>query len=94
MRLHSAVFSSVAGIPALTLAYDPKVASFARCACHPAPLDPNSPDFNMRMIVNAAGAIYTGYEEAVKAVRARTIELAGCIEGDVELVTHIYKADI
>ena len=94
MRLHSAVFSSVAGIPALTLAYDPKVASFARYAYHPAPLDPNSSDFNMRAIVNAAGAIYTGYEEAVKAVRARTIELAGCIEGDAELAAHIYKADI
>ncbi len=94
MRLHSAVFSSVAGIPALTLAYDPKVASFARYAYHPAPLDPNSPDFNMRAIVSAAGAVYTNYTAAVQTVRARATELVHCLEGDAELAAHIYKADI
>lgn len=94
MRLHSAVFSSVAGIPAITLAYDPKVASFARYAYHPAPLDPNAPDFNMRAIVAAAGALYTNYNAAVQTVRARATELVRCLEGDAELAAHIYKADI
>ncbi len=94
MRLHSAVFSSVAGIPAITLAYDPKVASFARYAYHPAPLDPNSPDFNMRAIVSAAGVLYTNYNAAVQTVRARTSELVRYLEGDAELAAHIYKADI
>ena len=94
MRLHSAVFSSVAGVPAITLAYDPKVASFARYAYHPAPLDPNSPDFNMRAIVAAAGTLYSNYDAAVQTVRARAIELVRCLDGDAELAAHIYKADI
>ena len=94
MRLHSAVFASVAGIPAITLAYDPKVASFARYAYHPAPLDPNSPDFNMRAIVAAAGSLYTNYTAAAQTVRARAIELVRCLDGDAELAAHIYKADI
>jgi polysaccharide pyruvyl transferase WcaK-like protein len=94
MRLHSAVFASVAGIPAITLAYDPKVASFARYAYHPAPLDPNSPDFNMRAIVASAGSLYTNYTAAAQTVRARAIELVRCLDGDAELAAHIYKADI
>jgi polysaccharide pyruvyl transferase WcaK-like protein len=94
MRLHSAVFSSVAGIPAITLAYDPKVASFARYAYHPAPLDPNDPEFNMRAIVSAAGSLYTNYTAAVQTVRARASELIRSLDGDAELAAHIYKADI
>jgi polysaccharide pyruvyl transferase WcaK-like protein len=94
MRLHSAVFASVAGIPALTLAYDPKVASFARYACHPDPLDSNSPDINMRAIVNAASDLYDDYDEIILRVRSRAAELVRCLASDAELAAHIYKADI
>ena len=94
MRLHSAVFASVAGIPALTLAYDPKVASFARYAYHPDPLDSNSPDINMRAIVNAASDLYDDYDEIILRVRSRAAELVRCLASDAELAAHIYKADI
>ncbi len=92
MRLHSGVFSSVAGVPAVMIAYDPKVASFARRAYHPAPLDPDSEDFSMRAIVSAAGNLYSNMNAARQTLRARTSELRKISEADALLAEQIYNA--
>lgn len=94
MRLHSAVFSSVAGVPAIMIAYDPKVSSFARHAYHPVPLDPDSDDFSMRAIVSAAGNLYNNMNPARQTLRARTAELIKNCEADAALASHIYHAEI
>lgn len=94
MRLHSAVFSSIAGTPAIMIAYDPKVASFARHAYHPAPLDPDAEDISMRAIVSAAGSLYTNMNPARQTLRARTAELIKNSEADAALASQLYHAEI
>ncbi|MBO5968748.1 MAG: glycosyltransferase [Clostridia bacterium] len=92
MRLHSGVFSSIAGVPAIMIAYDPKVAAFAKRAYHPAPLDPDREDFSMRAIVASAGALYTNMTAARSTLRARTAELRRLTEADKAIVEAIYNA--
>ena len=92
MRLHSAVFSSVAGTPAIMIAYDPKVAAFAKHAYHPAPLDPDADDFNMREIVASAGALYANMNAARSTLRARTLELRRLTDTDVAIAEALYHA--
>ena len=92
MRLHSAVFSSIAGVPAIMIAYDPKVAAFAKRAYHPAPLDPDREDFSMRAIVASAGALYTNMTAARSTLRARTAELRRLTEVDKAVAEALYKA--
>lgn len=94
MRLHSGVFSSVAGTPAIMIAYDPKVSAFARHAYHPAPLDPNAEDFNMRSIVAAAGSLYTNMNAARQTLRARTAELIKNTNADAVLIGQLYRAEL
>ena len=92
MRLHSAVFSSVAGTPAIMIAYDPKVAAFAKRAYHPAPLDPDAEDFSMRAIVSSAGALYTNMNAARTTLRARTLELRRLTDADIAIADALYNA--
>lgn len=94
MRLHSGVFSSVAGTPAIMIAYDPKVGAFARHAYHPAPLDPNSDDFNMRAIVAAIGSLYANMNPAKQTLNARTAELIKNARADAIIAERLYRAEI
>jgi polysaccharide pyruvyl transferase WcaK-like protein len=93
MRLHSAVFSSVAGTPAIMIAYDPKVAAFARHAYHPAPLDPDADDFNMRTIVGAIGSLYSNMNPARQTLAARTAELIKNTKADAIIADRLYHAE-
>ena len=93
MRLHSGVFSSVANTPAILIAYDPKVAAFARHAYHPAPLDPDADDFSMRAIVAAAGSLYSNMNAARQTLSARTTELIKNTKADAILLGQIYRAE-
>lgn len=93
MRLHSAVFSSVAGTPAVMIAYDPKVAAFARHAYHPAPLDPDSDAFNMRAIVGAIGSLYANMNPARQTLAARTAELIKNTKADAIIADRLYHAE-
>ncbi len=94
MRLHSGVFSSIAGVPAIMIAYDPKVAAFARHAYHPAPLDPDADDFNMRAIVAAAGSLYSNMNPAKQTLNARTSELIKNTKADAILAERLYRAEL
>ena len=94
MRLHSAVFSSVAGTPAVMIAYDPKVAAYARHAYHPAPLDPDSDEFNMRAIVAAVGNLYANMNPAKQTLNARTAELIKNTKADAIIAERLYRAEI
>ncbi len=94
MRLHSGVFSSVAGTPAIMIAYDPKVAAFARHAYHPAPLDPDADDFSMRTIVAAAGSLYSNMNAAKQTLNARTTELVKNTKADAILLGQLYRAEL
>ena len=94
MRLHSAVFSSIAGTPAIMIAYDPKVSSYARHSYHPAPLDPDAEDFSMRSIVSAAGNLYNNMNPARQTLRARTAELIKFCEADATIASRLYHADV
>ncbi len=93
MRLHSIVFSSSAGVPAIAIAYDPKVESFARHAYHPAPIDPDSGDFSMRRIVSAVGDLMGSLNAARNTVRARTVELIKNSTADAIIAENIYKGN-
>lgn len=93
MRLHSAVFSSVAGTPAIMIAYDPKVAAFSRHAYHPAPLDPDADDFNMRAIVGAVGTLYSNMNPAKQMLNARTAELIKNTKADAIIAERLYRAE-
>lgn len=93
MRLHSGVFSSVANTPAILIAYDPKVAAFARHAYHPAPLDPDADEFSMRAIVAAAGSLYSNMNAARQTLNARTTELIKNTKADAILLGQIYRAE-
>lgn len=92
MRLHSGVFSSIAGTPAIMIAYDPKVEAFAKRAYHPAPIDPDAEDFGMRTIVSAAGALYTNMNAAKTTLRARAAELRRLTEADRVVAEELYNA--
>ena len=94
MRLHSGVFSSVAGVPAIMIAYDPKVAAFARHAYHPAPLDPDAEDFSMRAIVSAAGSLYSNMNAARQTLAARTSELVKNTKADAILAERLYRGEL
>ena len=94
MRLHSAVFSSVAGTPAVMIAYDPKVGAFARHAYHPAPIYPEADDFNMRAIVGAIGSLYSNMNPAKQTLSARTAELIKNARADAVIAERLYRADI
>ncbi len=91
MRLHSIVFSSAAGIPAVAVAYDPKVESFARHAYHPAPLDPDGEDFSMRRVVAAIAELIGNLTPARSMVRARTVELIKNSAADAHIAEDLYK---
>jgi polysaccharide pyruvyl transferase WcaK-like protein len=93
MRLHSAVFSSVAGTPAIMIAYDPKVAAFSRHAYHPAPIDPDADDFNMRAIVGAVGTLYSNMNPAKQMLNARTAELIKNTRADAIIAERLYRAE-
>ena len=93
MRLHSAVFSSVAGTPAVMIAYDPKVAAYARHAYHPAPLDPDADDFNMRSITGAIGNLYANMNPARQTLAARTAELIKNTKADALIAERLYRAE-
>ncbi len=92
MRLHSGVFSSIAGTPAIMIAYDPKVAAFAKRAYHPAPIDPDAEDFGMRTIVSSAGALYANMNAARTTLRARAAELRRLTEADRTIAEELYNA--
>lgn len=94
MRLHSGVFSSVAGVPAIMIAYDPKVASFARHAYHPAPLNPDADDFNMRTIVGAASNLYSNMNLARQMLNARTAEMIKNTKANAILAERLYHAEL
>lgn len=93
MRLHSIVFSSVAGVPAVAIDYDPKVGAYARYAYHPAPVDPNAEGFGMRTIVGAVAQLYRNMNAAMQTVRARTIELAKMTLADATIAHELYNAE-
>ncbi len=93
MRMHSIVFSSVAGVPAIAIAYDPKVDSYARHAYHPAPVDPDAEGFGMRTIVAAAGNLYQNMNTAKAALRARTVELVKNCSADAAIAEDLYRAN-
>jgi polysaccharide pyruvyl transferase WcaK-like protein len=92
MRLHSGVFSSIAGTPAIMIAYDPKVEAFAKRAYHPAPIDPDADDFGMRTIVSSAGALYMNMNAARTTLRARAAELRRLTEADKTVAEELYNA--
>ena len=94
MRMHCAVFASIASTPAIMIAYDPKVSAFARQCYHPAPLDPDSEGFDMRSIVSAASNLCANLNPARQTLRARTIELCKNCAADMEIASQIYYADI
>jgi polysaccharide pyruvyl transferase CsaB len=92
MRLHSGVFSSIAGTPAIMIAYDPKVEAFAKRAYHPTPIDPDADDFGMRTIVSSAGALYMNMNAARTTLRARAAELRRLTEADKTVAEELYNA--
>ncbi len=92
MRMHSIVFASVAGVPAIAIDYDPKVGAFARHAYHPAPIDPDAEGFGMRVIVSAAAELYSNMNAATQTVRARAVELTKLCVADAITADELYKA--
>lgn len=93
MRLHSAVFASAAGVPAIMISYDPKVRAFGEYAHHPASLDPDEERHLARSLVLAAGQLYSEMDTARQAVRNRTIELSALSLGDSILAEKLYWGD-
>ena len=91
--MHCAVFAAIASTPAIMIAYDPKVSSFARQCYHPVPLDPDAETFDMRTVVSAAGNLCANLAPARQTLRARTIELCKLCAADIELAKQIYFAD-
>ncbi len=92
MRLHSAVFSSTAGVPAIMISYDPKVDSFAQHAYHPIPIDPYAEEFNMRALVKAVGELCANIDGARQTVRARASELLRYTQADAIIAEELYNA--
>ncbi len=93
MRLHSAVFASAAGVPAIMISYDPKVRAFAEYAHHPDCLDPYEERHLSRSLVLAAGELYSEMDEAKYRVQSRAIELSALSLGDASLAEALYWGD-
>lgn len=89
MRLHSAVFSSCAGIPSICLPYDPKVEAFAERAGHPV-VDLGAKDLSPLSVIKIADHLLHRQDAACRAVSARAAELRLTCEADVSAAKQLW----
>ena len=90
MRLHSAVFSSCAGIPSICLPYDPKVEAFAERAGHPV-VDLGAKDLSPLSVIKIADHLLHRQDAACRAVSARAAELRLGCEADVNAAKQLWE---
>lgn len=98
MRMHMAVFSSCAGIPAVCLSYDPKVNSFAEYAGHPYAVSASSvgvsPDEMTEKLVFAADEMLADLGAYRERIAVRTAELRRAARDDLADLLRIYEMEI
>jgi polysaccharide pyruvyl transferase CsaB len=90
VRLHGAVFSSCAGIPAICLPYDPKVESFAECADHHV-VDMGARDLSPLSVIKIADHILSYRDRLCANVEARAAELRCACSADAEAARRLWN---
>jgi hypothetical protein len=90
IRLHGAVFSSCAGIPAICLPYDPKVEAFADLADHHA-VDMRARDLSPLSVIKIADHILSYRERLCASVTARAAEMRRACAADVETARRLWN---
>lgn len=90
VRLHGAVFSSCAGIPAICLPYDPKVESFGDSADHHV-VDMGARDLSPLSVIKIADHILSYRDRLCANVRARAAELRRACTADVEAARKLWN---
>lgn len=98
MRMHMAVFSSCAGIPAVCLSYDPKVNAFAEYAGHPDAVPALSvgvsPEEMAEKLVSAADEVLADLGTYRERIAVRTAELRRAARDDLTDLVRIYEMEI
>lgn len=96
LRMHMAVFSSCAGIPAVCISYDPKVSAFAGYAGHPDAVSTSeieSYHVLSKNITSQVDILLCVLTHAGERVSDRTEELRRLISSDMENLGKIYRMD-
>lgn len=93
LRMHMAVFSSCAGIPAICVSYDPKVASFASYAGHPDAVfiteNTDKKDLAKR-ISSDVDVLLCVLSEVKERISSRAGELRLSAKADIEILEKTY----
>ncbi len=90
IRLHGAVFSSCAGIPAICLPYDPKVEAFSDRADHHS-VDMKARDLSPLSVIKIADHILSYRDRLCANVKARAAELRRACAADVEAARRLWE---
>lgn len=92
MRLHSMIYASKAGVPAIGLSYDPKVSGFVKYIGINTTL--NLDDFSDKRLVSTARSIALNREEIKNVLDEKAVELKAKAMENVEYAMELINGDM